>query len=487
MVIGAGGATRDLLRRLGVLWEITVVDTDAARLAEASRIRGIEAVMGDGSSRVVLERAGIGDADALVAATNDDDVNLEVCRLGKDLGLLRIVAVAATPERLPDYRDLDVSAVSPHGLTARELEISLEPRRVSSTAFAHGRAEAIEFRIAADSPVRGIALRDLHAESWLIAAILRDDQLIVPHGNAVLKTGDLVTVVGAAADFSLIVRTFTAGTARFPLDFGKRVAVVLDSESDLDTLDEAIYVTRNTQAASLLLVHRRQEGVRDHAHAVEIDRLLEAADARADGVEMHRRPVSGPPLRSLQGVTVDESVGVVVLPAPQGGFLGRPRVTRAIRLATRLALPVLFARGSHPYQRVVAPTRDTAGDSGAATAAIDIASFMNGSVAGVAVMAPTFRAGSDDREAAVRALTRLREEGAVRGVTVRRRLRQGNPVRVLSGLVEESELIVMGLPSRPPSWARPGLLGHLMVRSVPSLLVVPPVELMPSPSTGRSG
>ncbi len=476
MVIGAGGATRDLLRRLGELWEITVVDTDADRLAEASRIRGIEAVMGDGSSRVVLERAGIGDADALVAATNDDDVNLEVCRLAKGLGLLRVVAVAAAPERVPDYRDLGVPAVSPHGLTARQLEISLEPQRVSSTAFAHGRAEAIEFHIGADNPVRGIALRDLHAESWLIAAILRDDQLIVPHGNAVLKTGDLVTVVGAATDFSLIVRTFTSGAARFPLDFGKRVAVVLDSESDLETVDEAIYLTRNTQASSLLLVHRRQEGVRDGAHAAEIDRLLEAADDRADGVEMYRRPVSGPPVRSLQGVTADESVGVVVLPAPGGGFLGRLRATRALRLATRLDLPVLFARGSHPYQHVAAPTHDTTGDSGAARAAIDIASFVKGSLAGVVVMAPAFLTGSDDRESAVRALTRLREEASVQGVSVRRWLRQGNPVRVLSELGDESELMVMGSPSRPPSWFRPGILGHLVVRSASSLLVVPPID-----------
>ena len=79
------------------------------------------------------------------------------------------------------------------------------------------------------------------------AAILRDNELIVPHGNTVLRTDDRVTVVGAAADFSLIVRTFTAGAARFPLDFGKRVAVILDSRADLDgPVGEAINLTRNT-------------------------------------------------------------------------------------------------------------------------------------------------------------------------------------------------------------------------------------------------
>jgi Trk K+ transport system NAD-binding subunit len=458
---------------LGELWEITIIDTDPGRLSQAAKVRAIEVVQGDGSSRVVLERAGIGDADALVAATNDDDVNLEVCRIAKDVGLLRIVAVAAAPERMPDYRELQIPSFSPDGLVARRLEINLEPRRVSSTAFAHGRAEAIEFRIAGDSPVRGIALRDLHAESWLIAAILRDDQLIVPHGNAVLRTGDLVTVVGAAADFSLIVRTFTAGAARFPLDFGKRVAVILDSEQDLDTVDEAIYLTRNTQASSLLLVHRRPEGMRDDTHAAEIEQLLETVDDRADGVEIRLRPVSGPPVRSLQGVIADESVGVVVLPAPQSGWLSRFRSVRALRLAARLGLPVLFARGSDPYQGVVAPARDTASGTAAARAAIDIAAYGMGSVAGVAIVAPVFLTGSDGRDAALRALTRLREEAAVQGVSVRRRLRQGNPVRVLGEMGDESQLLVLGLPARATSWLRPGIVGHLVARSTPSMLIVP--------------
>lgn len=476
IVIGAGGATRDLLRRLGDLWEITTIDLKPERLAAATGIRPITTIEGDGSSRVVLDRAGLSEADALVAATNDDDVNLEVCRIAKQAGLLRIVAVSAAPERATDYRELRIPVVSPHGLTARQLEISLEPRRVSSTAFAHGRAEAIEFRIAADSPVRGIALRDLHAESWLIAAILRDDQLIVPHGDAVLRTGDLVTVVGSAADFSLIVRTFTAGAARFPLDFGKRVAVVLDAERDLETVDEAIYLTRNTQASSLLLVHRRQEGLRDDAHAAEIDRLLEAADERADGVEVRRRPVSGPPVRSLVGVTADESVGVVVVPAPPRGWLARPRTTRVLQLAERLGLPVLIARGSHPYHRMAAPARGTPSGSVAARAAIDIASFVNGSVAGISVVPPIFLTGTDGRDAALRALTHLREEASVQGVAVQRMLRQGNPVRVLAELGEESELIVVGAPTRSASWLRPGIVGQLIMRSTRSVLVVPSID-----------
>ncbi len=474
IVVGAGGTTRELLRHLGDFWEISVIDVDEERLALASTVRAIETVVGDGSSRVTLERAGVAGADALVAATNDDDVNLEACRIAREVGLVRIVAVAAVPERLPAYKEADIPVMPPHSLAARRLELSLEPRRVSSTAFAHGRAEAIEFLIAEDSPVRGIVLRDLHAESWLVAAILRDHELIVPHGNTTLHTGDRVTVVGAAADFPLIVRTFTAAAARFPLDFGKRVAVILDSRADLEgPVGEAINLTRNTQASSLLLVHRRIEGISDETHAREIAVMLDEAEELAGGVEIRRRPVSGPPMRALTSVIKDESVGVVVLPAPSRGWLGRAKTVRALRNAVDLRRPVLFSRSTHPYQQLVAPARDTPLGSAASRAAIDVAAHGKGEVTGVAVTPPVFLTGAEGKEAALRALTRLREEAAVQGVTVHRKMRQGNPVKAMLEAADGANLLVVGLAGRNPSLLRPGFVGHLLLRASTSVLTVP--------------
>ncbi|MFH2071828.1 MAG: TrkA family potassium uptake protein [Actinomycetota bacterium] len=474
IVVGAGGTTRDLLRRLGELWEVCVIDVDDARLAEAGAVRAIETILGDGSSRLTLERAGIAEAEAIVVATGDDAVNLEVCRLAKQVGLLTIVAAVAQPERLAAYREAGISAVSSDSLAARHLELSLEPRRVASMAFARGKAEAIEFRIADDSPVRGIELRDLRAESWLVAAILRDNQLIVPHGDTALRTGDQVTVVGSAADFPLIVRTFTAGASRFPLDYGKRVAVILDSRTDLDgPVAEAVNLTRNTRASSLLLVHRRIEGISDETRARDIEAMLDEAEERAAGVETKRRPVSGPPERALASVIRDESVGVIVLAAPHAGLLRRMRVVRALRAAARLGLPVLFSRGTHPYHRLVSPARETASGLAAARAAIDVAADGKGDITGAAIVTPLFLTGTDGRHNALQALTRLREEAAVQGVTVHRELRQGNPIRLLTEMAGESDLLVLAVPGRRPTLLRPGIAGHVLSRTSVSVLTVP--------------
>ncbi len=155
LLVGARGPGYELLRRLSDVWDIVLIDTDPTALQAAEDVREFTSVVGDASSRVVLNRAGIDGAAALVAASFDDDRNLEAVRIARDAGVLRIVGVAHDAERLDEYRELGVSAVSADTLAARSIEVLMEPRRVISTTFADGKAEAIEFRISPDAPVRG--------------------------------------------------------------------------------------------------------------------------------------------------------------------------------------------------------------------------------------------------------------------------------------------------------------------------------------------
>lgn len=72
IVVGARGATRDLLRRLGERWEATVVDPDIDLLARAANVREIDQVVG--AAGVLLA----GQFSVIIALAD----------LGLDLGLL---------------------------------------------------------------------------------------------------------------------------------------------------------------------------------------------------------------------------------------------------------------------------------------------------------------------------------------------------------------------------------------------------------------
>ncbi len=465
IVVGAGGATRAALARIGERWDVVVIDPDAGRLERMADVRPVTSVVGDGSSRVVLERAGVAEADALIAGTGDDAVTVEVCRLAVEAGVDRVVAIIDDPEGAGELRKLGVVLISPARLAARHVEINLEPRRVASAAFANGRAEAVEFRIAPDSPLTGRALRELGEMPWLVAAVLRDDQLIVPHGTTELRADDLVTVVGAAADYSSMVATFTGGVAHFPLHRGRKAAVWIGSgaEAEAIVMDAAAFV-RETAAEGLVVVHDDPAGL-DDERSSGLDATLDRLHHVADGIEPH---VGAPGLAGLLELAETESIGVVVLPKPRG----RIRTVRVLQALSRARMPAFLSAGVRPITGIVTPARDSIGGWRAAWTAIDLAARSGLPLEGLGVVPPSFVAGGSDVADVRRAVARIRGEASVQGVHVEGRIETGNPVRVF-GAIEPDRLVVLGLGSGTRNILMPGLTGHIVSRIKTSVVVVP--------------
>jgi Trk K+ transport system NAD-binding subunit len=469
ILVGAGGIGRAVLERLGDHWEVTVLDLDADRLAALQDGRPVTTLLGDGSSRLTLERAGLSTADAVVIALRDDGVALEVSRLAVAARVPRVIAMVVTSSRQGEFTRLGASAIAPDRLAARHVEMLLEPRRQASAAFADGRAEAIEFRLAPDSPLVGRALAEIGLHGWLVAAVLRDDgDLIVPHGGTVLTAGDRVTVVGAATDHALMVRTFTGGEARFPLPYGRRVAVLLP-ESDSDAvLREAMAFVRLTAAGALLVVHPRLGALDREAAAALRERIdgLASDGPNLEFVEGAGERVRADDLLALRG---PQNIGCFVLPRARGVRAA----LRALGVAGAANVPVLLASGLARYEGLAIPARDSAGGWDAAWAALDLAAHNRLALEAVGASTPQFLVSEDDEPSVRAAVTRLRDEGSIRGVEVTGRIVRDNPVR-LFGSLPAGILLVLGLGRDPGSLLRPGFTAAVAGRLPGSLLAVPP-------------
>jgi Trk K+ transport system NAD-binding subunit len=474
VIVGAGASARDLIKRLGDTWNIVVVDTDPERLDVISKMREVETVLGDGSSAIVLRQAGIAGAIACVASSGHDDVNLEVSRLAIEAGVDQIVAIVRVPDRSRAYRDLGVETVTPARLAAHSLEVAMEPRKLKSTTFADGKAEAIEFEISPDSPVEGMALRDIHSELWIVAAVLRDGELVVPHGDTVLLSGDRVTVVGAATDFSQVIRTFAGGVSRFPLEFGRKVVVPLMGVADgVSAVNEAAYFVRNTNAEELLVVHRDAGSIKNQADAVELENLLATATTAELGVEVRHRTVDTSPYDACVQIASQESVGAIVVEMPSRTRI-RPYagITAVLTAFAAAEVPVLFTRGDARFARIISPvTRTPSGDI-ACRAAIDIAKRSGGDLIGVSVASPTFM-GKDDMVERRAATAWLHREAAVHDVESLSEVVRGNPVKVIEGKTAADTLLVLSMPEFPVNKIRPGIGIWAAARGKGSVLFVP--------------
>jgi trk system potassium uptake protein TrkA len=103
-------------------WEVVAVDESEDALTRLGPSWRGGFVVGHGMDVTVLERAGIGDADAAVVATDGDNTNIVIGQvLQKRYGVATVVVRILDPARARLYSDRGMSVVSPTQTAISEL------------------------------------------------------------------------------------------------------------------------------------------------------------------------------------------------------------------------------------------------------------------------------------------------------------------------------------------------------------------------------
>nr|WP_246325294.1 universal stress protein [Dissulfurirhabdus thermomarina] len=466
MIAGAGKTARELLRRLGQSWDVTLLDQDEGHLGEhrhREQVRRL--VLGDASSRVILDEAGIAGHDFVAAVTNRDEVNLEVCRYARKVGVQNVIALVNDSLNLPQFQELGVRAICPGHLVARDIELFLESPRLFVSTIAEGAGEVMEVEVVRRAQAAGRAIKDFASRDWLIAAVHRAGQLIIPHGDTVIRAGDRLTIVGRADLYRSIAHFFSLAEPSFPLEYGQHVLLPLGGVDDLPEglLDEVAYLLHNTRANGLTVLC-----------AGEVPPELEAAKGRFEELgRLQVRVVTGSLEEVLVQTSKGESVGCVVsAPRPLGPvarILGIPTV---VALAHRLACPLLVGRRSLPYRRILVPCSGTKSTGLALETAVDLAKQLGAEVTAVTVTDPLAASGTGSPEWAEEALTQARQIGKLQQFSILEVIRDGNPIKEILAEAADHDLLVVGSTSQSASLLRPHIGEHLVQDAPCSVLVV---------------
>jgi trk system potassium uptake protein len=130
LVIGCGrvgSATALELTAAG--WTVTAVDENEEALHRLGDRWPGSFVVGHGMDTLVLQRAGIEDADAVVVATDGDNTNLVVGQVAqKRYGVECVVVRVLDPARAAWYAERGLTTVSP---TSRAIESLVEVVRAA--------------------------------------------------------------------------------------------------------------------------------------------------------------------------------------------------------------------------------------------------------------------------------------------------------------------------------------------------------------------
>ena len=166
----------------------------------AARIRpsvDVEWFVGDACEVSSLHEAGLADAEVVVAATGDDQVNLVISLLAKqEFAVPRVVARVNHPKNQWLFNEtwgVDVSVSTPHLLTALVEEAVSVGSLVRLLQFEGGEARLVEVTLADDSPAADRPIIDLGVpRDATIVAVVRANHVVVPRGDTVLQAGDEV-------------------------------------------------------------------------------------------------------------------------------------------------------------------------------------------------------------------------------------------------------------------------------------------------------
>lgn len=426
IVVGAGGTGRGVIDQTSRAMQVTLVDKQKEPL-ESALSDGVECIHGDGTSLLVLREAGVERAYAFVAATGDDSVNIEACRLAVECGVHTVFCRLTDTSKRSEVLALGAVPITVQHALVGAITSRIPGVVVTTSEVGLGQGEILQVRVTAGSLAIGHALKDIGTREFLVAAIYRDGDLVVPHGDTIVNADDQILLVGPPDTLRGMAEYFRVGSAQFPLQFGRSV-VAWDRSGDARVLEEAEWLREHTRVDGGL-------------HRITGDDPAEA-EPIASPVAMNTLDLD--PGHSGQFARLNAiHPGIFVVRAPWQRMLQRRGMTPIRRLFRKAQAPVIIARGSTPYRRILAPVGESETAWMGVQLAIDAARQLGASVTLLHVRAPKFVAGESGSERAMRIRRQAEDVARLYNIEIDVRQEEGNPIKLACRLAEDHQLCVV--------------------------------------------
>lgn len=181
---------------------VKIVEADRERAANAAEELDRTVVLrGSALDQKIMMEAGIGDADLMIALTNDDQVNILSGVLAKRLGCKANMALLNNPAYHEFADSLGIDAfVNPRAVTISRILQHVRRGRIRAVhSVQQGAAEVIEAEALETSPLVGLPLRELDLpEGMRFGAVLRGGAVLNPDGALVIRPKDRVVIFARA-------------------------------------------------------------------------------------------------------------------------------------------------------------------------------------------------------------------------------------------------------------------------------------------------
>jgi trk system potassium uptake protein TrkA len=217
IIVGAGKVGYYLAKRLcrdnNV---ICIIEKSKTLCDEIAKELQVLVIRGDGCDPQILEQAGSAKADVITAVTGDDEDNLIICQLAKELfHVPRTIGRVNDPQNEQTFSELGVDIP----MNSTEIIANIIEEEVSFSDFAtlmsfkRGKLAIVRMDLPKNSPVIYKQVKNIQwPENSVLLSVIRQDDVIIPRGDTVLLAGDDVIALTLAGNESQL-STLLAGKA----------------------------------------------------------------------------------------------------------------------------------------------------------------------------------------------------------------------------------------------------------------------------------
>jgi Trk K+ transport system NAD-binding subunit len=179
-------------------YQITFVEEDEDRCDELESRYNVPIFQGDPTKQSILEQTEPHEFEVAIAATDDDETNTLAALQAKRLGIERVMAIVRDTSYIPLLEENGIVCISAPYATAAMVESHLDRPEVADLfEIESGLASLIDMNVSEGAKVAGRKIQEIGVpDQCVVAALIRDDEFVVPRGNTIVQEGDHVIFVG---------------------------------------------------------------------------------------------------------------------------------------------------------------------------------------------------------------------------------------------------------------------------------------------------
>ena len=221
VLIGGGNIGYDVAAELEARGQVKIclIERDAGRAAwVAERLEKTIVLEGSGLDREVLREAGVADAEAVVALTNSDQVNVLSGVIAKREGARRADILVNEPEYASLARSVGIDrTIDPRATTIATILQHVRRGRIKAVfPLEGGEAELIDAVVLETSKLAGKPIGEAGLpKGTVIGAILRGAEVILPEAATRVLAGDRIVMLTLRDSLEDAQKLFRVGLEYF--------------------------------------------------------------------------------------------------------------------------------------------------------------------------------------------------------------------------------------------------------------------------------